>query len=717
MDRSINLKPQFTIDIIKLHLVHLESSRRCLASAVTGSPAVGSRAIYYPTSTGNRLLEALLSSNIFKQSRRYGHLTGNTYNRKNFKINSSHKTCVLISAECLLSGYFPPTLSEIWNTNIYWQPIPVHMIPAYYDNIINFSQSCPLNKNLKEEFYATSPAIKNVCQEYESIFNYIEQNTKLSLSPCNSKKTFLTLRQFLQILEMENLLFNLTLPSWTNTIYPEPLKTLVGRTYLMDVDDFQIKRLTSGNTFLQAIVLVTRPFFQLITSEMKKKAKKNSSIPKMHVFAGQATTYITIRRALNIYDDNFPPFGSTLVFELREKNKENYVTLIFTNSTEKEPYEIEIPGCGAYCTLQKFENITNAFIPQNWQNECKIFRHGGTVTVPLTYLTDPYSNYFLPQNYQTVANNQKLLLNKVGQYFKSRYGPLTGETYTSKKIKINSSYHKIVQESAGCFLSGYLPPTSSEIWNPYIYWQPLPIHVIPRQYDNIIDFSKPCPLKNKLKKKFYATNPKIKNICEKYESFLNYTQNNSGFNLKPCNDENTFQEIRILLEILQLENSLFNLTLPSWTNAIYPEPLTTLVGHTYYIDVDEPEIRRLTCGPFFQLLTSEMNERAKNKVPIPYVHIFSGQVLTLTALKRVLNIYDNVFSPFGSTLVFELRKKNRENYVTVIFTNSTEKAPYVIEIPGCGAYCTLQKFEEITNSIIPQNWQDECNADGAFTKK
>lgn len=60
---------------------------------------------------------------------------------------------------------------------------------------------------------------------------------------------------------------------------------------------------------------------------MKKKAKKNSSIPKMHVFAGQATTYITIRRALNIYDDNFPPFGSTLVFELREKNKENYVTV------------------------------------------------------------------------------------------------------------------------------------------------------------------------------------------------------------------------------------------------------------------------------------------------------------------------------------------------------------------------------------------------------
>ncbi|XKL69244.1 hypothetical protein PGB90_007013 [Kerria lacca] len=640
---------------------------------------------------------------------RYGSLTGHNYNCKKIKINSSNGTLVQESAGCFLSGFFPPTYSEIWNPHIYWQPIPIHVIPDKYDSIIDFAKKCPLKDKLRKQFYATNPKIKNICQKYGSILNYIQQNSELKLNPCNEENTFQEIRILLEILQLENSLFNLTLPSWTNAIYPEPLTTLVGQTYFIDVDDHEIRRLTCG------------PFFQLLMSEMNERAKNNISIPNAHVFASQATTLTALKRALNIYDNVFPPFGSTLVFELRKKNRENYVTVMVTNSTEEVPYVIEIPGCGAYCTLQKLEEITNSIIPQNWQDECnaveaknnqdKIFRHGGTISVIKSYPTDPYRNYFLPRNYQPIANNQKLLLNKVGQYFKSRYGPLTGETYNSKKIKINSSFYNLVQESAGCFLSGYFPPTCSEIWNPHIYWQPIPIHVIPNNYDNIIDYKSGCPLKDKLRKQFYAKNPKVNNICQKYGSLLNYIQQNSGFKLNSCHNKSTFHYIRTLLEIFQNEDLLFNLTLPSWTNAIYPEPLTTLVGQTYYIDIDDPEIRRLTCGPFFQLLTSEMNGRAKNNISIPNMHTFAGQATTLTVLKRALNIYDNVFPSFGSTLVFELRKKNRENYVTVIFTNSTEKVPYVIEIPGCGEYCTLQKFEEITNSIIPQNWQDECNAD------
>lgn len=40
----------------------------------------------------------------------------------------------------------------------------------------------------------------------------------------------------------------------------------------------------------------------------------------------------------------------------------------------------------------------------------------------------------------------------------------------------------------------------------------------------------------------------------------------------------------------------FNLTLPSWTDAVYPEPLNSVVGQTFDIEVDDPEIKKLQTG-------------------------------------------------------------------------------------------------------------------------
>lgn len=76
-------------------------------------------------------------------------------------------------------------------------------------------------------------------------------------------------------------------------------------------------------------------------------------------------------------------------------------------------------------------------------------------------------------------------MNKVGQYFKGRYSFLTGYKYNRKNVIVNSSYMDRCVQSAECFLSGYYPPTSSEIWDPYIYWQPIPVYTIPKKYDNV----------------------------------------------------------------------------------------------------------------------------------------------------------------------------------------------------------------------------------------
>lgn len=57
---------------------------------------------------------------------------------------------------------------------------------------------------------------------------------------------------------------------------------------------------------------------------MKAKVNKSTSVPRLHLFSARAETLITFMRTLNVYDNVVPPFGSSLGFELRQKNDDNY---------------------------------------------------------------------------------------------------------------------------------------------------------------------------------------------------------------------------------------------------------------------------------------------------------------------------------------------------------------------------------------------------------
>lgn len=49
----------------------------------------------------------------------------------------------------------------------------------------------------------------------------------------------------------------------------------------------------------------------------------------------------------------------------------------------------------------------------------------------------------------------------------------------------SSDYDRTLM-SASCFLAGFYPPTESEQWNNEgLQWQPIPVHSIPLQHDNV----------------------------------------------------------------------------------------------------------------------------------------------------------------------------------------------------------------------------------------
>lgn len=48
------------------------------------------------------------------------------------------------------------------------------------------------------------------------------------------------------------------------------------------------------------------------------------------------------------------------------------VEMFFRNESGKEPFPLTIPGCQQICPLQKFLELTDPVVPQDWEQECQV---------------------------------------------------------------------------------------------------------------------------------------------------------------------------------------------------------------------------------------------------------------------------------------------------------------------------------------------------------
>lgn len=60
---------------------------------------------------------------------------------------------------------------------------------------------------------------------------------------------------------------------------------------------------------------------------MGRKITNVKDEQKLHVYSGHDFTIRNILVALNVSDNVWPPYGSSVMFELREKKSNNYVTV------------------------------------------------------------------------------------------------------------------------------------------------------------------------------------------------------------------------------------------------------------------------------------------------------------------------------------------------------------------------------------------------------
>lgn len=141
----------------------------------------------------------------------------------------------------------------------------------------------------------------------------------------------------------------------------------------------------------------------------------------------------------------------------------------------------------------------------------------------------PFTNYYIAKHwnilYFQLGKQQHYAL---GKWLRKRYnGTLISEKYLESEIYVQSSDLDRTLMSATANMAGLYTPRGDQIWNPYLEWQPVPVHTIPEELDTLILTTKSCPLYDE----YYAQLLKsdhIQLIEKKFSTLFEYLSKHSG---------------------------------------------------------------------------------------------------------------------------------------------------------------------------------------------
>lgn len=91
-------------------------------------------------------------------------------------------------------------------------------------------------------------------------------------------------------------------------------------------------------------------------------------------------------------------------------------------------------------------------------------------------------------------------------------------------------------QSAECTMAGLFPPNSDEeLWNPHLFWQPIPIHTRPLDDDYLLNSFVECPRFHQLFER-RLNDPEVTYLMEKHRSLIEFMAENSGTTIRRVDD-------------------------------------------------------------------------------------------------------------------------------------------------------------------------------------
>lgn len=164
---------------------------------------------------------------------RYGSFFPTEYSPYWFRAQTTDVDRTHMSCQANLAGLFKPTEDEIWNKHLCWQPIPVHPADT---RVLLYSPNCPIYYAELANILKNEVLFKKIDEDYADLYQYLTKHTGLNVT------TVLHIFALYDTLHIEDQL-GFELPSWTEEVYPEPMKTLTGYAFLALAFTTEQKRL------------------------------------------------------------------------------------------------------------------------------------------------------------------------------------------------------------------------------------------------------------------------------------------------------------------------------------------------------------------------------------------------------------------------------------------------------------------------------------------
>ncbi|XP_043470507.1 venom acid phosphatase Acph-1-like [Leptopilina heterotoma] len=339
-----------------------------------------------------------------------------------------------------------------------------------------------------------------------------------------------------------------------------------------------------------------------------------------------------------------------------------------------------------------------------------LFRHGDKVPDKLfqNYPNDPHGNHsFLPIDSGGLTTLGMMREFKIGLMLREKYDDYFGSQYWPSLVYGRSTDVPRTKMSLQLVLSGLFPPTRKQEWNRNLPWIPVDFEFVPFEKDSLL-FPSYCPEYKETYKKF-LNQPEVKNFLSTYKEVFDYLTEKTGKTVQ------TTSTVYYLYNLLK-EEAAQNLSLPIWTQSVYPIPMKNITAMDFNLRSNTTKLKRLNGGMLLRKITDDIKEvRAGTmKPPDRKAFFFSAHELNVVSFARVLGLNTPILPSYGSTFIIETLQNESNDYFIRIFLWTGVTEMYLSQtIPGCREICPLDEFLKLLNDVIPSDKEYNCYQNSA----
>ncbi|XP_054165608.1 prostatic acid phosphatase-like [Oppia nitens] len=294
-------------------------------------------------------------------------------------IRSSGSDRCLESAALVMAGMYRPDDRWIWDNQLgkQWQPFAIQTVPHDNDSMLNPGSHCVSAEQELSRIRGSSQYI-SITQKKKGLLDYVSINSGRNVTDLDSAEKIFDVIA----IEQQN---GYKLPLWIDTPTFDALKDISDITFVLDFSTHLIQRLRTG--------LLLKDVINRAKEEISKNKNNthsyNSIKKKIFIYSTHDTQLATLMNALHNFDNKSPPFGSTILIELRQSNSNYTFNFYYMNDTYSKPIPLGLPNCTDHqneCSFTQFVESVNDLIPDDWDHECHNTHTSCESTTVMAYL-------------------------------------------------------------------------------------------------------------------------------------------------------------------------------------------------------------------------------------------------------------------------------------------------------------------------------------------